>query len=143
MKLRVTSVAWGDVRDEISKATVFMQNSLNEHFVDRNYGANIDTFAIAVIAVGESDENARFSKKHNKSGSDKHPVSGELVKYISIAIEFHPDEIKGINSRELVDLFIVEINNKLEAPSLKVPKGFDWNLFCADLKSALSKTAKS
>ncbi len=138
MKITFTSVAWTDVNAIFPKALKPLEFLANNLFLNKSYGADISQFAAVAIAVGEPEENEKFSKPHNKAGTDKHPLTGEKAKFISFALCFTQDEVLNKDEDKLKHLFCNALLARLDNPNIKLPKGFDYEKFSTDMKYAVS-----
>jgi hypothetical protein len=142
MKIRFTSIAWEEVSEQLSKVMVHLEKHFNTAFSDLSYGADVTQFtvvAIAVDSVMDSNQNEKFVKRHNKSGSYKHPLTGDKVKYISFALGYRHENLEGKDESELRRIFCTNLYNRMEAPFIKIPKGFDYQKFSSEMKFALEK----
>ncbi len=139
MKIRFTSIAWTEVSSRLSNVLVSLEFLANNLFAEKDYGAGVAQFVAVAVAIGEQEENEKFSKPHNKSGSNKHPVTGEVIKFISFALQFTQEEVENKNEAVLKKLFCDALFYRLDHPEIRIPKGFNYEGFSSDMKTAISK----
>ncbi len=139
MKIRCTSCALENVSDVISKATIPMEDEFDKVFSELSYGGEVDQFLAVAIAAGSLEDNQEYFKEHNRSGTYKHPITKEKVKFISFALPFTEEEMKGVNDKEFSKLFCNALKEKLDNPDVKITKGFDYDKFSLDMKAAIDK----
>ncbi len=142
MKIRFTSISWEEVSELLSKVMVHLEKHINASFSDLSYGADVTQFtavAIAVDSVVDSSQNEKFAKRHDKSGTYKHPLTGEKVKYISFSLTYCYEDLEGKGESELRKIFCADLFKRLDDPNIKIPKGFDYPGFASAMKNALEK----
>jgi hypothetical protein len=137
MKIVFTSMIWQEVSEIVRCVTVQLEDELIPVFSAKNYGANIDEFIGLFVAMGPPTENEEYSKKDNKVGTYKCPLTGDKVKYLSFALPFHPSELVEKSADEIKRLFCNALYERLDQPNVKMPKSFEYGRFVADFKLAL------
>jgi hypothetical protein len=142
MKICFSGIAWTDVGTVFSKFAVPLESEFNDTFSHFSYGGEVDQFIGVLVAVDsmvDATQNAKFLSKNNKSGSFKHLLTREKVKFISIAIPYQHEGLEGKTESQLMKIFCADLYKKLDNPEIKIPKGFDYKKFTEDMKNKLSK----
>jgi hypothetical protein len=139
MKIRCTSVAWKTISEAIGKVNVLMEDTLSPSFAEKNYGGDVDQFAAIVIVSGDESQDEEFYKVHNRSGFYKSIMTKERVKLMSVALPFQLDDVEGKSHEELTHMICESLKNKFHNPEIKIPKGFDYAQFVADMHEALEQ----
>lgn len=136
MRFRVTSVACSEAGTALNDVTVRVEDWLNASLGDGDFGMEVDQITVVAISVDDDpSENSRWEKAHNKTGRFKHPITGERVSHISVAVAIPPAKVLACEPTELLLLFCVAATNRLSVRPVRVPKGFDY----ARCSSAISK----
>lgn len=142
MKITLSSTAWEDVGKTFSDMSASLKTELSASFSEAFYGADVAEFQAVLIAVDSavcSNQNEKFAKDANRSGSFKHPLTGERIKYISFAIEYRHEDLEGKDEFALRKTFCTDLFKRLDIPAIKIPTGFDYPKFALDMKKALKK----
>jgi len=142
MKIRFTSISWEEISELLSKVTVHLEEHFNVLFSDLSYGADVAQFTAVIVAVDsviDSTQNEKFTKLHNKSGTYKHLLTGEKIKYISFSLEYRFEDLDGRDESEISKIFCADLSKRMDAPNIKIPKGFDYPKFASAMKDALDK----
>lgn len=145
MKIRFTSNTWEEISSVISKAIRPLENEFNHLLSNVNYGGGVSQFFAVIIAIDSievKNQNEKFSKSANKSGSFKHLLTGERIKYISFALEHQYEDLEGKDESEIRKIFCLDLYHRLDVPNIKIPKGFDYEKFSFDIKRHLEKYIK-
>lgn len=137
MKIRFTSVALSSIGSILSKVTVPLEKRINTVFSELSYGADIGLFTAVVIASGSAEQNEKFCKTHNKSGTDKHPMTNEEINFLSFALPFEVNEFEGKSESDICELFCNALEKRLDNPNIRMLKGFDYEQFSSDMKIAI------
>lgn len=137
--MRVTSVTSSEVGELICNVTVALENELKPIFANDSYGGGVDQFVVVVVAVdSDTSVNEKFCKSHNRAGTDRHPITGEKVKYISVALPFDPQIIELMTEDQVRLAVCASLTSRLDNLGLKrMPKEFDYTKFATDLRVAL------
>jgi hypothetical protein len=135
MHLTVTS----DSSEEAFKPLALFSNALeraaNPLIVEESYGA-VGRLMLVIVAVEEdAQENLACCKTHNKTGTYKHPITGERVRYFSLAVPFNPKEIVEKDESELRMRLIEKILEVMENPVVKIPKDFAYEELARKLRT--------
>jgi hypothetical protein len=127
MHLTITSNSSEEAFRPLAIFANSLERVINPLIANESYGP-IERLILVVVAVeDDEEENLALCAPHNKSGSYKHPITGERVKYLSIAVPVCPKEIVEAFESDLRKLLIERIIVAIEAPTVKIPKGFDYN----------------
>jgi|GEM_PF-5780412 len=142
MKIIFCSVAWEDIGKKFSEMAAPLQVEFNSIFSERSYGAGISEFQAILIAVdstGDLGANEKFARQREKSGTYKHLLTGERIKYISFAIKRQHEDLEGKNTHNLRSIFCHDLHDRMDHAAIEIPKGFDYASFSTDMKGALKK----
>ncbi|WP_137940421.1 hypothetical protein [Chitinivorax sp. B] len=124
--------------EALGNVTVRLQEALSPFFSNKEYGGEVDQFMLVVVAVdSDVEENKRSCKAYNRVASYKDMITGSKVKFLGIALPFDPIPLAEMSERELANLICIALQEKMNNPELKIPKGFDYQLFKNDLQLAL------
>ncbi|HEY8573176.1 hypothetical protein [Phenylobacterium sp.] len=134
MRVRFTSIVWEDVAEEARNALRSLKDRAAS-MRSRNYGSGVDAFLAVIVAVDEED-NARLAKPYNRLGMDR-DADGKEFKQLCVAVQLPPSCLTGRTLAELTSLFAAKIAQRLAGAPPRVPKGFDWISFSADLRATL------
>lgn len=137
MHIVLTSDSWEDTNAILMKILMPLANALNSFFADQFYGKP-ERFMVVVVAVDSDAEiNGKIAKKYNKVGNERHPVSNERVRYISVALPFDPVTILARTLIENKIAICEAIIQKVGNPEVRIPKEFDYLRFSSDLNDRL------
>ena len=144
MKMTFTGVTSSEVSDLISNVAVAFENKLKPIFVNTTYGGGVDNFVVVIVSVSSNiSENEKFCKSHNRVGTDSHPVTGEKIRYVSVALPFDPELIESRTGDQVREDVCVALKNRLNNIGLKrIPKEFDFLKFSEDLQASLDSVGK-
>ena len=105
----------------------------------RDYGGGIQQFAVFFVSV-DSDpvESERYCFANNRASRYKDLLTGQIVKFVGIAIPVDPETVLRSPRAELPRLLEGLLLAELEAPAYAIPKMFGRQRLLADLKAALA-----
>jgi hypothetical protein len=139
MRFRVTSVASSETGALLRDVTVRVEDWLNASLGDGNFGIGVDQFTIVAISVDDDpNENSRWTKAHDKTGRFKHPITGESVSHISVAVTMPPAKVIASAPIDLLALFCNSSIHRLETRPARVPQGFDYERCSTAISKALA-----
>lgn len=121
----------------LAKFSVALERAVNPLIKDESYGAIARLMLVVVAVYDDPDENLASSKNHNKSGTYKHPVTNERVKYFSLAVPFSPLEISSLSEQELRKKLIAKMVMVIEDPEVKISKGLEYERLAQRLNTLL------
>ena len=143
MHITVTSISSQETNKKLNEFSADLEDSLNKYLSVDSFGP-INRFMFVIVAVYEdAAENDRFCQKNNKSGTYKHPVTSERVKYFSIAVPYSPEKILSTDKEDLRKNLCSEIIRHIDNPQVKIPKGVEYERFSEKIKLALEIYSKS
>jgi hypothetical protein len=139
MKIRVTSIVAPEVRALISSVTTRLEDWLRPAIEPNDYGGGIDQFAVFFVSV-ESDpvENERYCSANNRASRYKDLLTGEMVRFVGIAVPIAPETVLASSQDELSNRLEALLLEELESPAYAMPKNFDRLRLLIDLRVALS-----
>ncbi|MGA0611559.1 hypothetical protein [Caldimonas sp. KR1-144] len=138
MNIRITSIVNSEVGKLIRAVTTDMEDKLQPLFDSRHYGGGFKQFAVFFVSVDTDPiENERYCVANNHTGKYKDTVSGEMVKYVGIAVPVDPKVVLDSTGEALARLMRDSLLDELTAPAYAMPKTFDRAKLLADLKAAL------
>lgn len=139
MKLRITSITASEIGELINSVTTALEDRLRPVIEPREYGEGIQQFAVFFVSV-DSDplENERYCVANNRASRYKDLLTGQMVKFVGIAIPIDPETILGSPRAELPKLLEGLLLHELASPACAVPKKFDRLRLLADLKAVLA-----
>jgi hypothetical protein len=135
MRIQFTSIVWEDVGLTVNAALLRLEDGVNEIIGFRDYGGDVQSFMVALIAV-DDEQNSRFAKQYNRVGFVKDTFD-ERFRQICISVEMLPSELEGKDVRQVSNLFVSATKARLELPGVKLPSRFDWIEFRDDFRRAL------
>lgn len=139
MLFRVTSVAAEETGALLRYSTVRIEDCLNEFLRNENFGEGVDQFILVFISVDDkANENSRWGKSHDKTGSYTNPSNGEKVRYISSAVLVPPESFVGKGPAALLSYVCSSAIARLVMRPKRVPKGFDYGRCSAAVSMALA-----
>ena len=139
MKLRITSITASKVGGLINSVTTALEDQLRPFIEPRDYGGGIQQFAVFFVSV-DSDplENERYCMANNRASRYKDLLTGQMVKFVGIAIPVDPETVLGSPPAELPKLLKVSLLDELGSPAYAMPKKFDRQRLLADLRAVLA-----
>jgi hypothetical protein len=139
MQFRVTSVAAEESAPALREATVKLERWLNASLHDGEFGEGLDQFSIVVISVEDDpSQNESWLKAQEKSGKAMQPFTGEPIRYLSVAVEVLPHEVRTKGPRELLVLVSARAKDRLATRPKRVPRGVDYARLSAAVGAALA-----
>lgn len=137
MDIKITSVASDETIGPLNQFFTKLEDALNGYFRDKVY-VGIDLFIIVIVSVDEDEENnLKWGKKHNASGSFINPFSKERTKYFSVAVHYPVEAVLQQDESQLRIGLCDAIAARLASTEVKVPKGFDLQHFVSEASMAL------
>ncbi len=144
MNIGVTNVVSESVAEILGSMSVAFEDAIKPHFLGDDFGAGVNEFIVAIIAVDSDIEvNNRFCEKNEKVGSYKHWLSQKVVKFICISLPMDPDKIEKMTEAEVRRAFCEALIEKLKHPVVKIPKKFDYARFVEKMDTALQIYARA
>ena len=138
MQIRITSVVCEEALEICRRTSVSVEDALKPLFVERSYGASIDQFVVVIVAADSDEtENAKYCSAHDRVGSYRHLITLARVKFIGFALPYDPVTVVSMTLTEFRAKFCSDLLKRLESPSLKIPKAFDYARFASDLQMPL------
>lgn len=124
----------------ISDVTTALEDQLRPHIEPQDYGAGIQQFAVFFVSV-DSDplENERYCLANNRASRYKDLVTGEMVKFVGIAVPIDPALVLRTPPEVLPKLLQDLLVDELATPAYALPKKFDGQRLVADLRTALAQ----
>ena len=127
MKFRVTSAVWEESGARIRRITTAAEDNLNSSLANRDFGSDLDQFTIVIVSFSDHpQENERWAKAHRKLATAKHPVTGDEIRYLSIAIPITPNCITGASDEELNRLVMRNVADQIGVRPPRLPKGLNY-----------------
>lgn len=138
MNLQITSITAPKVGELINGVTIALEDRLRPHIESCDYGGGIQQLVVFFVA-GDSDplENERYCRANNRSSRYKHMFTGQMVKFVGIAIPLDPATALRLQPNELTTLMKSRLLAELEAPAYAMPKKFDRERMLADFQAVL------
>lgn len=138
LKLRITSITASEIGELINSVTTALEDRLRPVIEPREYGDGIQQFAVFFVSV-DSDplENERYCVANNRASRYKDLLTGQMVKFVGIAIPIDPETILGSPRAELPKLLEGLLMHELASPAYAMPKKFERLRLLADLKAVL------
>lgn len=139
MKLQITSITASEVGELINSVTTVLEDRLRPHIEPNNYGGGVDQFVVFFVSVdSDSLENERYCVANNRASRYKDLLTGQMVKFVGIAIPVDPETVLGSPQAELPKLLEELLLAELESPAYAMPKKFDRQRLLADFKVVLA-----
>ena len=113
------------------------EEQLNPPFADRSYGANIGLVMVIAVAVEPDPEANAWYWKHDYLGSHTDMLTDKRERLLCLMLPFNPEEIARMSMPRIRTAWAKSLLARLDAPVARLPKGFDYAAFVADLKTAL------
>ncbi|QDQ27950.1 hypothetical protein FNU76_17260 [Chitinimonas arctica] len=98
---------------------------------------------VAVAVDSDPLENEKFRKVNDKCGSYTNMLTGEKVKYLGFALAFDPAVIEFADDETVRQLWCAALLERLDNPSIRIPKAFDYERFASDMRIALEIYSKA
>jgi hypothetical protein len=138
MHVKISSIAAENVAALFRQVTSALEDALSPAFLEKFYGGDVEQFSVFAVAV-DSDKaiNARFCLGYDKAGRYRHPLTRLTICYISFALPFNPESVVAMTYEKVYRQLCISLLARLAEPSIKMPKGFDFDSFAADLRIAL------
>lgn len=137
MHIKISSVASSETIVPLNNFYVPLEKSLNARFSSESFG-KLDWFMLVIVAVYDEEErNKPLCEKHNKSGSFADPLTKQRHRYMSVAMQIPASKVLSLDEAELQVELCDRLASELLSTSVKVPKGFEFERFVAEAKTAL------
>ena len=122
----------------ISEVTTKLEDRLCPLFEQRDYGGGIQQLAVFFVSV-DSDPiaNERYCIANNRASRYKDLLTGEMVRFVGIAVPVDPALVLESAREALPKLLEGLLLEELDDPAYALPKKFDGKRLFADMKSAL------
>lgn len=136
MDVRITSVVWEAVADQVRAATDVIERTLSER-LSSDYGTQLDVLFVIVSVSDDPAENEKFSRAHTTIGQYERWPSTEKRQLWSLAVEFLKTELEAQTVDEMRRSIGANIAATVCSPKTKPPPTFDYSAFRDDALSAL------
>jgi hypothetical protein len=135
MKITANSVTNEEMTELYREPMLALEGRLQAVLGDNNYGGNVDSLAFMAISVFmDNVENEKFVSNFNKVGYFKSPLTGERMKYLSVAFAISPEDVPSKSGIELAQMFLAHLIAALRNGEFKIPKGFDVERLIVDVE---------
>jgi hypothetical protein len=137
MKIKLTTISSEEAGEILGEFCIELEKALNGYCGAKEYGP-LNMFVIGIIAVDDDvQENLKFGRTSNASGTTTHPFTREKQKYFSIAVYYSPTKIVELRRQQLKVALCGAIMEELTTTSVKVPKGFELDELVGDIRIAM------
>jgi hypothetical protein len=144
MKFCVTSVACEETADILRKLTAELELVLTENLRRDSFDDGIDQLTLVVVSVDDdSDENAAWATPHRKLGSFRHMLTGQRIRFLSLAAEISPRALSELAVEERLGYVAVALSSQFGARPKRLPRGFGFLRLATAVCTALSGAASS
>lgn len=138
MQIRFTSAVWEDVGPVVNEAMTTLENLIAPAFDGKVYGAGISIFQGVLVAIGDSEENVRFTRGFNKVGWIAAIDARPRKRFLNLSVVMAPSELDGLTVEGVRQVFCQSMSAALKAPPLKLPRGFAYEEFARELDTMLT-----
>jgi len=138
MKLRITSITTSEVGERINSVTTALEDRLRPLVASREYGGDIQQLAVFFVSVdSDASANERYCIVNNRAGRYKDMLTGELVRFVGLAVAVDPAIVLSSSRGALPAILQGLLLDELAAPAYALPEKFDRQALLADLRAAL------
>jgi len=142
MRFRVTSAAGSQEGAWLSDVTVNLEDQLNSELGTLEFGSGIGQFTMVVVSVyDEPEPNEEWCRAHRKLATAKNPLTGEVVRYLSVAVPVAPSAVLAAKDAALLTALVAAsaVTVLAERPA-RLPAGLDFARLSAAVTSALTRS---
>jgi hypothetical protein len=144
MRFRVTSVAGSDEGARLNAATVKLEDQLNAELGAQQFGSNLSQLTLVVVAVyDEPEQNEHWCKAHRKLATAKHPMTGEAMRYLSIAVPLVPKLVMAASDTTLEGLVARAAVRAVAIRPDRVPAGLDFTRLSRTVEASLMRSVRN
>ena len=144
MRLRITSITTPEVGQLVGNLTTMLEDRLRPSIETQDYGTGIAQFVVFFVSV-DSDllENERYCVANNRCSRYKDLVTGEIVKFIGLAVPIDPALILRTPEEALPGILGSLLLDEVAIPAYALPRTFDRPRLAADLRAAFARVSPS
>jgi len=143
MKFVVTSVASDETAALLRDQTASVDALLNSVLGKWEFGDGIDQLSLVIVSVDDDPkENGKWVAPHNKLGSLSHPISGERIRFLSLAAPIPPSKLLSSTPSAGTALVREALLVTLASRPERLPRGYKFQDLATAVVSVLSATAE-